>query len=348
MTELTSRPFGATAEGTLVECWTLDNHNGMTAEILTYGGILRTLTVPSPTGPRDVVLGLDTVADYEANPGPHLGALVGRVAGRIKDAFFTLGGKEYRLTANAAPNCLHGGERGYAKRVWQAGAVDGRLVLTYFSPDGEEHFPGNLKVKVVYALTADNALTIEYFAETDAETIVNLTNHSYFNLSGHGAGSVGNHTAQFFADYITENGPGKVPSGAIVGVGGTPFDLREPRALAPGLAGGHPQIAAAGGYDHNFVLKSRLDGVLETAAVIEADGLRMECETTQPGVQFYTANFLDVPRGKDGAAYGVHSGLCLETQGWPDAVHHPDFPSPVLKPGEVYHHLTVYRFSSAG
>ena len=348
MTELTSRPFGATAEGTLVGCWTLDNHNGMTAEILTYGGILRTLTVPSPTGPRDVVLGLDTVADYEANPGPHLGALVGRVAGRIKDAFFTLGGKEYRLTANAAPNCLHGGERGYAKRVWQAGAVDGRLVLTYFSPDGEEHFPGNLKVKVVYALTADNALTIEYFAETDAETIVNLTNHSYFNLSGHGAGSVGNHTAQFFADYITENGPGKVPSGAIVGVGGTPFDLREPRALAPGLAGGHPQIAAAGGYDHNFVLKSRLDGVLETAAVIEADGLRMECETTQPGVQFYTANFLDVPRGKDGAAYGVHSGLCLETQGWPDAVHHPDFPSPVLKPGEVYHHLTVYRFSSAG
>ena len=331
-----------------MECWTLDNHNGMTAEILTYGGILRTLTVPSPTGPRDVVLGLDTVADYEANPGPHLGALVGRVAGRIKDAFFTLGGKEYRLTANAAPNCLHGGERGYAKRVWQAGAVDGRLVLTYFSPDGEEHFPGNLKVKVVYALTADNALTIEYFAETDAETIVNLTNHSYFNLSGHGAGSVGNHTAQFFADYITENGPGKVPSGAIVGVGGTPFDLREPRALAPGLAGGHPQIAAAGGDDHNFVLKSRLDGVLETAAVIEADGLRMECETTQPGVQFYTANFLDVPRGKDGAAYGVHSGLCLETQGWPDAVHHPDFPSPVLKPGEVYHHLTVYRFSSAG
>ena len=331
-----------------MECWTLDNHNGMTAEILTYGGILRTLTVPSPTGPRDVVLGLDTVADYEANPGPHLGALVGRVAGRIKDAFFTLGGKEYRLTANAAPNCLHGGERGYAKRVWQAGAVDGRLVLTYFSPDGEEHFPGNLKVKVVYALTADNALTIEYFAETDAETIVNLTNHSYFNLSGHGAGSVGNHTAQFFADYITENGPGKVPSGAIVGVGGTPFDLREPRALAPGLAGGHPQIAAAGGYDHNVVLKSRLDGVLETAAVIEADGLRMECETTQPGVQFYTANFLDVPRGKDGAAYGVHSGLCLETQGWPDAVHHPDFPSPVLKPGEVYHHLTVYRFSSAG
>lgn len=331
-----------------MECWTLDNHNGMTAEILTYGGILRTLTVPSPTGPRDVVLGLDTVADYEANPGPHLGALVGRVAGRIKGASFVLSGKEYHLTANAAPNCLHGGEKGYAKRVWQAGAVDGRLVLTYFSPDGEEHFPGNLKVKVVYALTADNALTIEYFAETDAETIVNLTNHSYFNLSGHGAGSVGNHTAQFFADYITENGPGKVPSGAIVGVGGTPFDLREPKLLAPGLAGGHPQIAAAGGYDHNFVLKSRLDGVLETAAVIEADGLRMECETTQPGVQFYTANFLDVTRGKDGAAYGVHSGLCLETQGWPDAVHHPDFPSPVLKPGEVYHHLTVYRFSSAG
>lgn len=331
-----------------MECWTLDNHNGMTAEILTYGGILRTLTVPSPTGPRDVVLGLDTVADYEANPGPHLGALVGRVAGRIKDAVFTLGGKEYRLTANAAPNCLHGGERGYAKRVWQAGAVDGRLTLTYFSPDGEEHFPGNLKVKVVYALTADNALTIEYFAQTDAETIVNLTNHSYFNLSGHGAGSVGNHTAQFFADYITENGPSKVPTGAIVGVGGTPFDLREPKPLAPGLTGGHPQIAAAGGYDHNFVLKSQLDGVLETAAVIEADGLRMECETTQPGVQFYTANFLDVPRGKDGAAYGVHSGLCLETQGWPDAVHHPDFPSPVLRPGEVYHHLTVYRFSSAG
>ena len=330
-----------------MECWTLDNHNGMTAEILTYGGILRTLTVPSPTGPRDVVLGLDTVADYEANPGPHLGALVGRVAGRISGASFALNGKEYHLTANAPHTCLHGGAKGYAKQVWQAEAVDGKLVLTYFSPDGEEHFPGNLKVRVVYALTANNSLTIEYFAETDGSTIVNLTNHSYFNLEGHGAGTVDGHTAQFFADYITENNAEKVPTGVLIGVTGTPFDLREPKLLGPGLISGHPQIAAAHGYDHNFVLKSQLDGVFQTAAVLEAGGVRMECETTQPGVQFYTANFLDVPRGKDGAAYGVHSGLCLETQGWPDAVHHPDVPSPVLKPGETYHHLTVYRFTSA-
>ena len=176
---------------------------------------------------------------------------------------------------------------------------------------------------------------------------MNLTNHSYFNLEGHGAGTVDGHTAQFFADYITENNAEKVPTGVLIGVTGTPFDLREPKLLGPGLISGHPQIAAAHGYDHNFVLKSQLDGVFQTAAVLEAGGVRMECETTQPGVQFYTANFLDVPRGKDGAAYGVHSGLCLETQGWPDAVHHPDFPSPVLKPGETYHHLTVYRFTSA-
>lgn len=331
-----------------MECWTLDNHNGVTAEVLTYGGILRTLTVPSPTGPRDVALGLDTVADYEANPDPHLGALVGRVVNRIYGASFVLGGKEYRLTANAPHCCLHGGTKGFAKRVWQAEAVDGRLVLTYFSPDGEEHFPGNLKVKVVYALTADNSLTIEYFAETDAETILNLTNHSYFNLEGHGAGTVDGHTAQFFADYFTENNAYKVPTGVLIGVSGTPFDLREPKLLGPGLKSGHPQIAAAHGYDHNFVLKSQLDGVLQSAAAVEAGGVRMECETTQPGVQLYTANFLDVPRGKGGAAYGVHSALCLETQGWPDAIHHPDFPSPILRPGETYHHLTVYRFSIVG
>ena len=331
-----------------MECWTLDNHNGMTAEILTYGGILRTLTVPSPTGPRDVVLGLDTVADYEANPGPHLGALVGRVAGRISGASFALNGKEYHLTANAPHTCLHGGAKGYAKQVWQAEAVDGKLVLTYFSPDGEEHFPGNLKVRVVYALTADNSLTIEYFAETDGSTIVNLTNHSYFNLNGHDAGTLEQQKVQIFADFYTENSNECLPTGVIAAVEGTPMDFREPHEIMERIDADFVQLKNGSGYDHNWIPNGyQKDMVRKCAeAVGEETGIRMAVYSDQPGVQFYSGNFLDgIVKGKNGAVYGRRSGFCFETQGFPNATAYGHFPSAVLRQGEWFRSQTIFAFS---
>ena len=344
MIEIKNRSFGETRDGKRVSCWTLTNDNGMSAEILTYGGILRSLTVPVDGELRDVVLGFDDMAGYEGQDC-YMGALVGRVANRVGGARFTLDGKEYPLSANAAPNCLHGGFHGFDKKVWAAQIQNDELALTCTSTDGEEGFPGTLRVKVFYTLGEDNSLTIQYLAESDAPTLVNLTNHSYFNLKGAGEGTVEDHTVQIFADCITENDSNAVPTGTLLRVDATPFDLRHPRLLASGLGSDHPQIVAGAGYDHNFILKNRIDTVLERAAVVECRGLRMECETTQPGVQLYTANYLGGQVGKGGRPYLRRGALCLETQNWPDAVNHPDFPSPVLRPGQTYRQNTVYRFS---
>ncbi|MEG0780915.1 MAG: aldose epimerase family protein, partial [Oscillospiraceae bacterium] len=321
------RPFGKTMQGGSVDCFTLTNGRGMSAEILTYGGILRALSVPVGDTVRDVVLGFDRLADYEAQD-KYLGAIVGRVANRIGGAGFTLDGTDYALAANSAPNCLHGGLCGFDRKVWHPAAGEEGLTLTCTSPAGEEGFPGALRVTVTYVLTEDNALTIAYLATTDAPTLVNLTNHSYFNLAG--GGTIDTHRVQIFAAAITENDATSVPTGRLLPVEGTPFDLRQPRVLGES-------------YDHNFVLSAHRPGGL--AASLWADGLRMDCTTTQPGLQLYTANYLAGERGKGGAIYAPRTAVCLETQGFPDAIHHPNFPTVVLRPGETYRETTTYRFS---
>ncbi len=319
MTEVTKASFGATADGRLVDVWTL-RAGGYAAQVLTYGGILRSLTVPAPGGSRDIVLGCETLEDYERQD-KYLGALVGRVANRIGGAAFELNGKSYPLAANSGPNCLHGGVRGFNQAVWQAREVDGALVLTHVSPDGDEGFPGALEVRVTYSLTADGVLMLDYWAKSDAE----------------------GQQVEIFADAITQTDENSTPTGALLPVEGTPFDLRRPRDFLEGLAMDHPQLALGNGYDHNFVLHTAPISLLSLAARVSGGGLVLECLTTQPGLQLYTANYLDGTPGKGGTAYGPRSAFCLETQNWPDAVHHASFPSPVLRAGEVYRHRTVYR-----
>lgn len=343
MIEIKNSSFGKTEAGKSVSCWTLTNDAGMSAEILTYGGVIRALSVPVAGTTRDVVLGFDDMAGYEEQDA-YIGAVVGRVANRIGGARFTLDGKEYPLPANRPPNCLHGGVHGFNEKVWAAETQDDALVLSLTSPDGEEGFPGTLRVKIIYTLGEDNSLTIEYVAEADTPTPINLTNHSYFNLKGAGSGTAEDHVLQIFADQINENDDLGVPTGRLMDVEGTPFDLRKGRPLAEGLASHHPQMVGGGGYDRNFILKTGVDGTLQRAAVAECAGLRMECLTTQPGLQIYTANYLATMTGKDGKTYTRRSALCLETQNWPDAVNHPEFPTSILRPGQTYHQTTIYRF----
>ena len=343
MTEVTKASFGATPDGRLVDVWTL-RAGGYAAQVLTYGGILHSFTVPAPGGSRDIVLGCETLEDYEKQD-KYLGALVGRVANRIGGAAFELNGKSYHLAANSGPNCLHGGVRGFNQAVWQAREVDGSLVLTHVSPDGDEGFPGTLEVRVTYSLTADGVLRLDYWAQSDAETLCNLTNHSYFNLLGHDAGTLAGQQVEIFADAITQTDENSTPTGALLPVEGTPFDLRRPRDFLEGLAMDHPQLALGNGYDHNFALHTAPVSPLSLAARVSGGGLVLECLTTQPGLQLYTANYLDGTPGKGGASYGPRSAFCLETQSWPDAIHHASFPSPVLRAGELYRHTTVYRVS---
>lgn len=343
MTEVTKASFGATPDGRLVDVWTL-RAGGYAAQVLTYGGILRSLTVPAPGGSRDIVLGCETLEDYEKQD-KYLGALVGRVANRIGGAAFELNGKSYPLAANSGPNCLHGGVRGFNQAVWQAREVDGSLVLTHVSPDGDEGFPGTLEVRVTYSLAADGVLRLDYWAKSDADTLCNLTNHSYFNLLGHDAGTLAGQQVEIFADAITQTDENSTPTGALLPVEGTPFDLRRPRDFLEGLAMDHPQLALGNGYDHNFALHTAPFSPLSLAARVSGGGLVLECLTTQPGLQLYTANYLDGTPGKGGASYGPRSAFCLETQSWPDAIHHASFPSPVLRAGELYRHTTVYRVS---
>ena len=335
--------FGYTREGAAVDQFTLEGPGGRRARVLTYGGILRTFSIPAEEGERDVVLGFDRLEDYE-NQDKYIGALVGRVANRIGGGRFTLEGKEYRLAVNNGPNCNHGGIHGFHEKVWTAEARGETLVLRYQSPDGEENFPGTLEVEVTYRFTPDGALSILYTARTDRTTILNLTNHSYFNLEGRG--EIGGHWVRVAADRFTENDPTSLPTGRLLPVEGTPFDLREGRLLAPGLADPHPQMIIGAGYDHNYILKDGWDGRLVEAARVRAGGLSLTCFTTQPGLQLYTGNWLAGERGKAGRVYGRRAGLCLETQNWPDAVNQPSFPSPILHPGDEYRQETRFLLES--
>jgi len=333
------RLFGYTKDGDRVESYTLADGD-LSVEILNYGGIIRSFCISAFSGQRDVALGFDDVGGYEASTCYH-GALIGRVANRIGDARFSLGGKTYNLDANDGTNCLHSGSFGYDKRMWDAQTEDGALILTLRDPGVSGGFPGNLDAEVRYTVERSR-LSIEYKATCDEDTPVNLTNHCYFNLGGHESGSIENHRISVFGNYITPVDDRHVPTGELMDVTDTPFDLRNRTIIGHGLGSDHPQIALGGGYDHNYVLSRNQVRELLPAAVVEYDGLILQCMTTQPGVQFYSGNFLTGETGKHGAKYNMRSGFCLEAQNWPDAVNKPGFPDCVLHKGEVYRHKTEY------
>jgi aldose 1-epimerase len=347
------KPFGKTPEGQAVELYCLTNRNGMQASIMTYGGIVVSLTAPDRDGRyADVVLGFDRLEDYLAGH-PYFGALIGRYGNRIAKGRFTLDGTPYTLAVNDGENHLHGGIRGFDKAVWQArGAIEKtglEVALAYASADGEEGYPGNLAVKVVYTLTDSNELKIEYSATTDKPTPVNLTNHSYFNLAGQDSGDILGHELAIAADRFTPVDKGLIPSGELRPVAGTPFDFRQPTAIGARIEQADEQLQFGGGYDHNFVLNRRQEGALELAASVyePKSGRLMEVFTTEPGIQFYSGNFLDGTNvGKGGKVYNRRNGLCLETQHFPDSPNKPAFPAVILRPGREYSTTTVYRFSA--
>ncbi len=345
------REFGKTPSGETVELYTLKNAKGMEADISTYGGVIVSLKVPDRAGALgDVVLGFDDFQGYLLPP-PYFGALIGRYGNRIGHARFTLDGVVYTLAKNDGDNSLHGGKRGFDKVLWHARPLNRQsLELTYLSKDGEEGYPGNLSVTVVYTVTDHNELKIDYTAKTDKDTVLNLTNHSYFNLAGQGQGDILAHQLTLNADRYTPVDKGLIPTGELRSVAGTPFDFRQPHAIGERIGSGDEQIKLGGGYDHNFILNRSSGGLSLAAKVTEpASGRIMEVFTTEPAIQFYTGNFLDgTIHGKGGKVYGRRSALCLETQHYPDSPNHPSFPSTELRPGETYHTTTVYRFAVEG
>ncbi|MDO5478071.1 MAG: aldose epimerase family protein [Clostridia bacterium] len=320
----------------------MDNGRGLTAEIITYGGIVRTLCYNGV----DVVLGRDTLEEYMENNGCY-GALIGRNSNRIAKGEFTLNGKKYTLAKNNGNNNLHGGNIGFGKRVWQGKAVDKEepsLILSIISEDGDEGFPGKVKVKVTYTLTKDNGLKIHYEGKANADTLLNMTNHTYFNLNGHDSGTVDGHTLMINSSFYTPNTDECMPYGVVESVAETAFDFRKGIKMADGFTSGHPQVELFGGYDHNFAL----DGFgFRKFSTLTGDvtGIVMDSYTDRPAVQLYTGNGIQTERVcKGGAKYPVHGGLCLETQVFPNAMEYSHFPSPVLKKGEVYDTVTEYRF----
>src|ERR1700674_3534622 len=348
----TKKSFGKTPDGQPVDLFVLTNRGGAEASITNYGGAVVSLKVPDRNGKlADVVLGYDT-ADGYVNDKSYFGALVGRYGNRIGHAQFMLDGKTYTLAKNNGENSLHGGIKGFDKALWTAKilpAKDGQsLELSYLSKDGDEGFPGNLKVTVTYRWTDANALQIEYSATTDKKTVVNLTNHSYFNLAGQGSGDILGHQLVIEADKFTPVDSGLIPTGELRDVAGTPFDFREATAIGARIDQDEEQLKLGGGYDHNFVLRraAYVEESLDARVVEPASGRVLEVWTTEPGVQFYTGNFLDGKTpGKGGVTYPRRNAFCLETQHYPDSPNQPKFPSVVVKPGERYHTITTYRFT---
>jgi aldose 1-epimerase len=343
--------YGKMPNGAAVELYTLTNAKGMQAGIITYGGTVVSLTAPDRNGKyADIVLGMDDLAGY-MKATAFFGALIGRYGNRIGHAQFTLEGKVYKLPANDGPNTLHGGPAGFDKHVWSAvpgSSADGEtLELTYVSKDGEEGFPGTLTSKVVYTLTAKNELKIDYSATTDKPTVVNLTNHSYFNLAGQGEGDILAHEVMIDAARFTPVDATLIPTGELRPVAGTPFDFTKPTAVGARIEAADEQIKFGMGYDHNWVLNKGAGGLTKAAEVHETKtGRVMEVWTTEPALQFYTGNFLDGTLHGKGKTYARRGALCMETQHYPDSPNQPSFPSTELKPGATYRTTTVYRFSA--
>lgn len=342
--------FGKTPDGIPVDLYTLRNPNGVEAKISNYGGIVTSFTVPDRNGRMgDVVHGYDNLEGYLAK-SPYFGALIGRYGNRIARGKFTLDGVTYTLAINNPPNTLHGGLKGFDKQVWLARATDSpagpSLELTYLSKDGEEGFPGNLQVKAVYTLAPDNGLRLDYTATTDKKTVVNLTLHPYFNLAG--KGDILGHQVFIDADRITPTDNTSIPTGQLKSVAGTPFDFRRPTAIGARIAQDDEQLKFGRGYDHNFVLNHQQGRLDLIARVSEpTTGRVLEVLSTEPGVQFYTGNFLDgTITGKGGRVYQQRSAFCLEPQHFPDSPNRPEFPTVVLQHGQTYHSTTIYRVTT--
>ena len=348
----TSKPFGMTTDGKEVMLYTLKNTKGATATISNYGGTVVSLTMPDRNGQfGDVVLGFKKLADYEKK-SPYFGCLVGRYGNRIAKGTFTLDGKAYHLAINNPPNSLHGGLRGFDKVIWGATPMETKegpaLKLTYTSRDGEEGYPGTLSVTATYTLTDKNELRVVFTATTDQKTVVNLTHHSYFNLAGEGNGDILGHVVTLKANRFTPVDKNLIPNGKLEPVKGTPFDFRKPTAIGLRISQPDQQLQFGGGYDHNWIA-DKLPGHLGVVAKVEepTSGRVMEVLSTEPGVQFYTGNFLDGTLvGKSGKPYAFRNGFCLEPQHYPDSPNHPEFPSVVLKPGQTYKNTIIYRFST--
>jgi aldose 1-epimerase len=350
---ISSELYGILPDGREVGQFLLKNEQGMSVRIINYGGIVTSIRTPDRAGrEKDIALGFDDLAGYLDNR-PYFGAIVGRFANRIEGSSFQINGVRYQLNKNDGENHLHGGLAGFNKVLWDARVMSREanqneaLCLSYLSPDGEEHYPGNLMVNVYYSLTDDNSLLIEYDAISDQDTYVSLTNHSYFNLAGHDAGYIGGHWLRLRSSQFTPVRADGIPTGEIRDVHSTPLDFTRHALIGPGLAGEYEQIHMVGGYDHNFLLDPANSEDAVAAAVYEPlSGRLMEVFTTMPAIQFYSGNFLDgTVIGKDGCPYPCRGGLCLETQLVPNAMNCPVFPSPLLRAGQRYSHRTAYRFS---
>lgn len=353
---VSQQPFGTTKDGHSVTQFTLTNKSGMIMQVIDYGATITSLTAADSGGNfEDVVLGFDNIAQYEAQ-SPYFGAIVGRYANRIANGSFSLDGKTYTLATNNEPGgmpcALHGGLKGFDKVVWKSKASESKdgpqVVLTYLSKDGEEGYPGNLTVTCTYTLTNSNAVRVDLKATTDKATVINLAQHSYFNLAGAGAPTILDHKLTLDADKTTPVNAGLIPTGATASVEGTPFDFRRSRRVGQSIDDQDEQLLFGGGYDHNWILSKPVNKFGRAARLVDpSSGRVMEVYTDQPAIQFYAGNFLDgTIVGKGGKEYFFRSGLCLETQHYPDSPNHANFPSTVLRPGEIYYTVTEYRFSA--
>jgi aldose 1-epimerase len=347
---VTVAPFGTTPDGKAVEVYTLSNARGMQVRAITYGAIIQALRVPDRKGRMgDVVLGYDSLPGYIAE-SPYFGAVVGRYANRIARGRFTLEGRTYRLATNNGPNHLHGGLKGYDKVVWRARSfqrADGAGVrFEYTSPDGEEGYPGTVQVSVEYVLTPENTLLVDYHATTDRATPLNPSQHSYFNLAGEGSGDILKHVLTIEADRYTPVDSTLIPTGELASVAGTPFDFRKPTAIGARIGEADPQLRYGKGYDHNFVLSRTGAGLFHAVHLLDpSSGRTLDISTTEPGLQFYSGNFLDgTITGKGGHVYRHRTAVVLETQHFPDSPNQPRFPSTILRPGEEYRSRTVFAF----
>lgn len=341
--------FNTTIDGKDVKLYTLRNNNGMEAHFINYGGRLISLVVPDKNGkPTDVVIGLESSEAFKESGERYFGATIGRFGNRIAKGEFFLEGKKYSIPPNNGENALHGGKSGFEDKIWDASQPNERtLILKYLSEDMEEGFPGNLNVQVTYSLTDDNELKMEYEAITDQTTVVNLTNHAFFNLNGEGSGPILDHSLQIYADKFTPVNDGLIPTGELRKVEGTPFDFREPKTVGEHIESDNEQLKKGKGYDHNFVLNEKKEKGMNHAATVVGDdsGIVMNIYTEEPGLQFYSGNFMaGRNKLKSGASDDFRTAFALETQHFPDSPNRPEFPSTVLKPGETYKTTSIYDF----